>query len=173
MSGMRLSRRSLLGSVGAASITPALPAVARDGTASLPGLPQTEPAFEGTLLTGPQKRMAAGQYSAAIVGGVFTGPLLAGTVHSGRIDWRIDAASEAMHVTASYAVLRQDGVLVQVKDRSVHPQAIRPAMSTRLRTAPEIISDGGEQEPAPLLVGLLDASGFSSGQVSLRAFRVV
>jgi hypothetical protein len=137
---------------------------------------RTELAFEGQIRTGPQQRSSASpaEYSAAIVGGEISGPLLAGAVQSGRIEWTVDAASQTMQVTARYAVLRQDGVLVQVRDRSVHPQAIAPAASTRLQTAPEIIFDDAHHgQPACLLVGLLDASGFSSGQVILRAFRVV
>jgi hypothetical protein len=95
-------------------------------------------------------------------------------VQSGRIEWSVDAASQTMQVTARYAVLRHDGLLVQVNDRSVHPQAIAPAASNRLQTAPEIIAESGHPEqPGCLLVGLLDASEFSSGQVKLRAFRIV
>ncbi len=137
---------------------------------------RTELAFEGEIHTGPQLRAsaAAGQFSAAILGGEISGPLLTGKVQSGRIDWSIDAASQTMQVTASYAVLRPDGVLVQVKDRSVHPQGIAPAASNRLQTAPEISPEGAHQDqPACLLVGLLDASDFAAGQVRLRAFRVV
>jgi hypothetical protein len=86
----------------------------------------------------------------------------------------VDDASQTTQVTARYAVLRQDGVLVQVSDRSVHPQAIAPAAGSRLQTAPEIIAECGHQDPpACLLVGLLDASDFPSGRVKLRAFRIV
>ncbi len=99
--------------------------------------------------------------------------MLAGAVQSGRVEWTVDAASQLVHITAHYAVLCLDGQLVEVRDRSVHPQAIKPASISRLNTAPEIISGGEQQDPAPLLVGLLDASGFSAGQVTLRAFRVV
>lgn len=175
MPGIQLSRRSLLGSVGAASIAPALPAAVGDPALQSPDLPQARPAFEGRLLTGPQQRISQSpaRYSAAILGGDLTGPLLAGAVQSGRIEWTVDPESQAMHISAHYSVLRLDGQLVEVRDRSVHPQAIRPASITRLNTAPEIISSGGQQETASLLVGMLDASGFSSGQVTLRVFRVV
>lgn len=165
----------MLGSVGAASIAPALPAAVCDPVLQSPDLPQTEPAFEGRLLTGPQQRISQSpaRYSAAILGGELSGPLLAGAVQSGRIEWTVDQESQTMHISAHYAVLRLDGELVEVRDRSVHPQAIKPASIGRLNTAPEIISGGEQQEFSPLLVGLLDASGFSSGKVTLRAFRVV
>ena len=169
----------MLASVGAVSVSPALLGATRNSTP--PGddlaLPEvrTELAFEGQIRTGPQQRSGdALRYSAAILGGEITGPVLAGTVQSGRIEWSVDAASQTMQVTARYAVLRGDGVLVQVTDRSVHPQAIVPAASSRLHTAPEISSEGEQHgQPACLLVGLLDASEFSSGQVKLRAFRIV
>ncbi len=134
------------------------------------------PAFEGRFLTGPQQRNGQSpvQYSAAILGGEITGPLLQGAVQTGRIEWTVDAASQTVQIAAHYSVLRRDGVLVQVRDRSIHPQAIKPANSAGLRTAPEIIVEGEHQDVAsPLLVGVLDASGFSTGQVMLRAFRIV
>jgi hypothetical protein len=172
---MRLSRRSLLGSVGAASISPALPALARDSAAPAAEFPATTPAFEGRLLLGPQKRLTQfpARYAAAVLGGEFSGTVLAGVVQTGRVEWTVDADSQSMQISAQYAVLRQDGELVEVRDRSVHPRAVKPASIARLQTAPEIGSAGGLQEPPLLLVGLLDASGFSKGQVTLRAFRVV
>jgi hypothetical protein len=175
MSRMQLSRRSLLGSVGAATVAPALPAATRDLAEAVAGLPRTVPAFEARLRTGPQLRssLSQAQFSAAILGGELAGPLLQGVVQSGRIEWTIDSASRALHITAHYAVLRHDGVLVQIKDHGIHPQAMKPADSTRLRTSPEISVDGEPHMAASLLVGLLDASGFSSGEVTLRAFRVV
>lgn len=167
----------MLASVGAVSVSPVLPGANRPSPpADLPPEVRTELAFEGQIRTGPQQRSgdASFRYSAAILGGEIDGPVLAGAVQSGRIEWSVDAASQTMQVTARYAVLRRDGVLVQVTDRSVHPQAIVPAASSRLQTAPEISCEGEHHEqPACLLVGLLDASEFSSGQVKLRAFRIV
>lgn len=171
----------MLASVGAVSVSPALFGGAGADTSLVANRREhpdvrTELAFEGQIRTGPQQRSSAApaQFSAAILGGEISGPLLAGKVQSGRIEWSIDAASQTMQVTARYAVLRHDGVLVQVNDRSVHPQGIAPAASARLQTAPEISTEGEHQDqPACLLVGLLDASDFAAGQVKLRAFRVV
>lgn len=176
-----LTRRSLLASAGAASVSPVLFGSAPGDVGAAPaagGDPEvhTEPAYEGHVRTGAQQRsgMAPGHYWAPILGGELTGALLAGAVQSGRIDWSIDAASQTMQIAAQYAVLRADGVLVQIKDRSVHPQAIRPIATARLQTAPELVCEGATgQEFACLLVGLLDVSQFASGQVKLRAFRVV
>jgi len=175
MPRLQFSRRSLLGSVGAASIAPALPAAVCDPAMQSADLPVAQPAFEGRLLTGPQQKISQSpaRYTASILGGEFKGTLLAGAVQSGRIEWTVDQDSQAMHISAHYAVLRPDGQLVEVRDRSAHPQALRPASITRLHTAPEIVAGGEQQDFAPLLVGLLDASGFSSGQVVLRVFRVV
>ncbi len=66
MPRMRLSRRSLLGSVGAASITPSLPAAGFDTVSSSPDLPHTTPAFDGSLIMGPQQRVS--QVSRQILG---------------------------------------------------------------------------------------------------------
>jgi hypothetical protein len=169
----------VLASVGAASVSPVLLGATRTSHHADAGqLPEvrTELAFEGRILTGPQQRSTDSpfRYAAAILGGEIAGPLLAGKVQSGRIEWSVDAASHIMQVTARYAVLRQDGGLVQVTDRSVHPQAIAPAAISRLQTAPEISAEGEHHgQGAYLLVGLLDASQFAAGQVTLRAFRVV
>jgi hypothetical protein len=146
-----------------------------DRDASLGATVHTEPAFVGTILVGPQQRGASpAHFSAAILGGEVTGPLLEGQVLPGRIEWSIDEASQSVQLGASYAVRRADGQLVQVRDRCVHHGAVAPAAGKGLRTAPELHCDGEHGELAgSLLVGVLDASGFPAGQVELRVFRIV
>jgi hypothetical protein len=172
MEQTRFSRRTVLGSVGAASIAPTLPG---DDDECARVAVHTEPAFTGTILVGPQLRgTSPTHFSAAILGGEVSGPLLQGQVLPGRIEWTIDAGSQTMQLSASYAVRCADGLLVQVRDRSVHGGAAAPAAGKGLRTAPELHTDGEHGGLAgSLLVGVLDASGFSAGQVMLRVFRVV
>jgi hypothetical protein len=65
-------------------------------------------------------------------------------------------------------------LLVRIRDRSLHPEAAVPVASAGFRTAMELYTDGEHVEfPPDMLVGMLDASGFGVGKVSLRAFRVV
>ena len=172
----------MLGSVGAVSMSPTLLATGSAGAAAAaasgqtPSAVQTELAFVGVFRMGPQQRGAdaSAARSAAILGGEVTGPLLQGEIQPGRIEWQLDAAGESVQISAHYAVRRPDGALVQVSDRSVHPVATRPAAATGLRTAPQISMDDVPAGQSPcLLVGVLDASGFSAGQVTLRAFRLV
>jgi hypothetical protein len=172
MEQTRFSRRTVLGSVGAVSVAPALPG---DGDESARLSVHTEPAFAGTIFVGPQQRgTSQAHFSAAILGGEVSGPLLQGQVLPGRIEWTIDAGSQTMQLSASYAVRCADGSLVQVRDRSVQGAAAAPAAGKSLRTVPELHADGELGGlSGSVLVGVLDASGFSAGQVMLRVFRVV
>lgn len=178
MGQKRFSRRSVLGSVGAASVVPTIPG--GSAVASATALPidngvQIAPAFVATLNVGRQIRNDASprHFSAPVLGGEVTGPLLTGSVQPGRIEWIIDEASNTVELIASYAVLRADGALIQVRDRSMHAVAAAPAASADIRTAPELHADSAHVELQPsVLVGMLDASGFTEGRVSLRAFRI-
>jgi hypothetical protein len=178
MGQKRFSRRSVLGSVGAASVVPTI--TGGSAVASATALPfdngvQVAPAFVATLNVGRQIRNDASprHFSAPILGGEVTGVLLSGLIQPGRIEWTIDAASNTVELIASYAVLRADGALIQVKDRCVHAVAAAPAASAGIRTAPELLADSAHVElPPSVLVGMLDASGFADGRVSLRAFRI-
>lgn len=169
----------MLGSVGVAVVVPST--FAGNAVASATTLPfdngvQVELAFIANLLVGRQLRNGAApvRFSAPVLGGEVTGTLLSGQVQPGLVEWTIDERSNTVELVASYAVLRADGVLVQVRDRSMHPAAVAPAANAGIRTAPALQADSGHIDlPPSVLVGVLDASAFADGKVSLRAFRVV
>jgi hypothetical protein len=181
MPGLRISRRSVLGSVGVVSLTSALTPQALAQThhgEAVSGdsqLPVTESVFVARLDVGASQRaMVAGQRWAAIHGGEVAGPLLKGRIQQGRITWQVNAASQCVEITASFAVLCADGALIQVQDRSVHPLGASPATIAGLSTTPSLLDAAGEEmSAAGLLVGRLDAREFASGRVMLQVFRVV
>ncbi len=180
MRDVRVTRRSVLGSVGAVSVSSSLTAqaVGADAGAFLSATapPRTAPAFDAVLKVGRAQRSAAGATlaSAPILGGEIAGPLLSGEVLPGLVEWRIDAPSQSMEVCARFSVRREDGVMVEVRDRAVIPAATAPAAAAGLCTAPELLDAASEMPASPeLLVGRLDATRFGSGVVVLRAFRIV
>lgn len=179
---MRITRRSVLGSVGAVSLSPALTAHALTGPVDAALQPddsppvRSVPAFDAHLVVGPARRSAADPASgwAPVTGGEVTGSVLRGVVLPGRVEWHVDHASQCVEIRARFSVLRADGVRVEVRDRAVYPSAVAPGAVVGLCTAPELLDAATEQPVSPmLLVGRLDASGFDAGRVSLRAFRVV
>src|SRR5688500_7470756 len=117
MARARISRRSLLGSVGAASLAPGLlsptPSEARLAQDSA-GAPQLQPAFAAELALGVPALDGAvpQQMRAEIQGGSVTGRLLRGTVQHGTVGWRSDPVAALTEVTARFTVLREDGRLV-------------------------------------------------------------
>jgi len=171
MSGTRVSRRAMLGSVGAASLSPVLQASIPDLSASL-DLPLARPAFTAALQTAEMQESASGSRSASIIGGSMQGRRLSGNVRSGRIQWSAPALGSPVEVTTHLLVARPDGSLVEVLNRGVVPAdsdvSCHPAISTRIELA------GNEEGPgAPLLlVGRLDASGLGKGVLKLQAFEV-
>jgi hypothetical protein len=179
MPKLRITRRAVLGSVGATlSSTLAAPAGAHLAPMPAQGslaLPQARPAFAALLEVG-ESMQAPGtstQRWVTILGGAIDGPRLRGVVQGGRFDWRQDAAGESVEVTATFIVRRDDGRLIEVRDRGFYPAASAAAASAAICTSPELVEPAGEGPvAAAVLVGRLDASQLDRGMVRLLAFEV-
>jgi hypothetical protein len=170
MASARITRRALLGSAGAASLSPVLPVPAGAGLS-----PHARLAFAARLRVGKAQAVAGhpGRQWTAVLAGEIGGPLVSGAVQAGRIDWNVDEASRSVEVTAQFAVLCGDGRLLQIRDRAVFAGVTPPSRMPCVATAPQVVDQAGELAATPaLLVGRLDASGFARGVVQLDAFEV-
>jgi hypothetical protein len=104
--------------------------------------------------------------------GTAKGPHLSGDVLSGHVRWQTDAARSVVDVNVEMLVRCEDGRVVEVLDRSVHPVAARPDDLSRLASATELVV-AGEQDGLPVLfVGRMDASLLAAGSLTLSAFRI-
>lgn len=170
MAGARITRRAVLGSAGAASLSPVFALNASD-----PALPHTRLAFAAHVSVGAAAGVSGhpGRRWCAVLGGTLRGPLLSGAVQGGRIDWQIDAPSHTVEITARFGVLAADGRLLELRDRTVFAGAVQPAGMAAIATAPVLVEQAEEVPATPvLLVGRLDASQFVRGLVHLDAFEV-
>ena len=159
-----MTRRTLLGSISAAGLFPSF-ATATTAAASHAAVP----ALEIGLRIGQPQSGLAGWRHAAIHGGSVAGALMQGRVQSGRLEWLVDPASGAVAVVARVQMRRDDGVLVELCDRTTHAGADGSDFPG-LTTAPQLLDAAGASLPHPVLAGRLDASGFARGVVTLRAF---
>jgi hypothetical protein len=158
----RITRRCLLGTIGAVGMFPAFaPAISSS---------RARPALQVALRIGQPGSGTAAWRHAVIHGGKVTGVLMQGDVLSGRLDWLVDPASGAVEVVACVQVLRRDGVLVELRDRTVHAGADDLAGQPGLCTAPQLFDASGGFLPQPALAGRLDATALARGLVTLRAF---
>jgi len=171
MSGTRVSRRAMLGSVGAASLSPVLQASVSGVSASL-DLPFARPAFAATLQTAEVHESAGGSRSASIIGGSIQGRRLSGAVQSGHIHWSASSGGSAVEVTTRLLVARPDGSLVEVHDRGVMPPDTDAARHAAIPTRTELAGVREEEGVPLLLVGRLDASGLGKRVLKLQAFEV-
>lgn len=161
----RITRRSVLGSIGAAGMFPVL------AQAIAPGAPRVErPLLQAGLRIGEPQAGEAGWRHATILGGSMIGGLLQGEVQSGRIEWLVDPASGAVEVAASMQVLRSDGARIELRDRSSAAGADHQHGMPGVPTAPRLFDAAGVPLPQPMLAGRLDASLLAQGAVTLRAF---
>lgn len=177
MASSLITRRSLLGTAGAASLSPVLLKDTNDCTGQqlASAVPHAVPAFTARVEVGAASRVGTqpGLHHASIHGGEITGPLLNGKVQGGRVQWHVDAALGQVEITACFAVLRADGVLLEVRDCARYPADSLPAATGPIATAPVLMETAGELPATPaLLVGRLDASQFAKGVVLLHAFEV-
>ncbi len=161
-----MTRRTLLGSVGAAAMFPPLATVA---AASPPDM--TLPALDVRLRIGAPQTGQGGRRHAAVEGGRVTGLLLRGSVQSGQLEWFVDPASGAVEVTARLQVRRTDGVLVELRDRTAHAPAAGLDAQPGWPTAPRLFEKtSGRSVTNTPLSGRLDTADLARGQIRLRAF---
>jgi hypothetical protein len=177
MASSLITRRSLLGSAGAASLTPVLlnDTDTCTGQPLQPAAPKAAPAFTARIAVGAGSRISfqPGLRHASILGGEITGPLLNGTVQGGNVQWHIDAANGQVEIAARLVVLRSDGVLLELRDIARYPADSLPSATASIATTPVLMETAGELPATPaLLVGRLDASQFANGVVLLHAFEV-
>lgn len=170
MTGTRVSRRSVLGSVGAASLSPALLQASISESALHP---LALPAFQARIEVGQPTGTDGNSHWAPVTGGVIRGQRLAGRVQGGRIDWRTGAGGGPVEVTACFQVLCEDGRLVEVQDRGLQAAEMDAPAGTVMTTTPELSGDVGEWCARPaLLVGRMDTSQLGKGVLKLHAFEV-
>lgn len=174
MAGTHISRRSMLGSVGAASLTPVLLKASENSFSPTPSLtdaaalPHASPVFVAQLRVTVLATDAAIK-QVAITGGELQGPSLEGVVQGGRIEWQPQATGLA--VVVRFAVRRADGTLVELCERGLQADCADVTAAARLSTVSQPAPEDDSALPA-LRVGRLDLTGLQQGMVRLLAFEV-
>jgi hypothetical protein len=160
-----LTRRTVLGSVGAAAMFPQWAGAVHSHAAQVP-----QALLEISLRIDEPRAGLHGWRRAPVRGGVASGKLLRGSVQQGQLQWLVDPASGAVQVALDLQLLRVDGALIRLRDRSADAE-VAPLEFPGVPTAPELFDAGGIALPVPArLAGRLDASCLGRGVVWLRAF---
>lgn len=181
-----LTRRRLIGGVGAASLLPAapLPASAASAPAAAGGPDEltplrTEFVLEIRANLAPTIEFGAGANGVRrlvpISGGTFEGPKLRGIIEPGGGDWQLVRPDGVTSVEAKYTLRAGDGTLVSVTNRGI---IVPPAVATGpnyVRTVPEFEVAMGPHDwlNKSVFVGSLDATRFRQGRVVVRVFRLI
>lgn len=161
-----MTRRTLLGSMGAATMFPRL-AAGVNATAPRAAMP----AMQIGVRVGEPRNGLHGRRHAEVLAGLVHGSLMQGAVQSGHLEWLVDPASGAVEVALDMRLLRADGALLRLRDRSVHADAAVLADVPGILTAPQLFDSTGAALLAPArLAARLDASGLGRGVIWLRAF---
>ena len=191
-----LSRRHLLGGVGAAALLPAHdtraaapPGGSASSSATSPPVDVSAPPQTELVLTIRADIAAAVTIGPSaqgvrrlipITGGEFHGPRLSGVVLPGGADWQLERPDGVTQVEAKYTLEATDGTLVSVTNRGiiVPARGAAPdvaASAPYVRTVPEFEVAVGPHDwlNRAVFVGSLDASQFRQGHVVIRVFRVV
>lgn len=175
MAGTRISRRSMLGTVGAASLAPALlqASASASGTDPRPdpaSLPHASPLFVARLQVGACATDGAISH-APITGGELHGHALQGVVQGGRIEWQRQASGLA--VAVRFAVRRADGTLAEISERGLQADCCDIAGAGSISTVAEAPGPDSDSPATPALrVGRLDVTRLSQGVARLLAFEV-
>lgn len=160
-----MTRRTLLGSVGAATMFPQLAA----GVSRI-APPAALPAMQIAMRVDEPRHGLQGRRHAVVLAGRVEGSLVQGTVQSGRLEWLADPLTGAVDIAIDLQLLRADGRLLQLRDRSV-PADGAAVGAPGVATAPQLFDSAGSAWLAPAqLAGRLDASGLARGVIWLRAF---
>jgi hypothetical protein len=91
-------------------------------------------------------------------------------VQSGQLAWLVDPATGAAEVAINLVFTCDDGMRVQLRDRTVHAGAYGVADVPGLATAPALLDAAGEPLFRAALAGRLDTAALARGAVWLRAF---
>jgi hypothetical protein len=160
-----MTRRTLLGSVAAVTMfpQPAAGVYSQAPQATTPGMQI------GLRLGEPESRLH-GWRRALVLAGMVEGSLMQGTVQSGQLEWLVDPASGAVEVAIDMLLVRADGALIRLRDRSAPADDAAQRASPGLSTAPELFDAAGTLLAPARLAGHLDVSGLGRGVVWLRAF---
>lgn len=171
MAGTRVSRRSMLGTVGAAALAPALVQASPGRPLNGAPLPHASPLFAAQLEVAALVREVAGAH-VAITGGTLRGRALAGVVvQGGHIQWQPQV--RGMAVTVRFGVRLADGSLVEVCERGLLADCNDITDAAVISTVPEPPGPDSEAPASPALrVGRLDATRLQQGMVRLVAFEV-
>jgi hypothetical protein len=160
-----MTRRTLLGSVAAATLLPRLAA----GVTS-PSPDTATPAMQVSMRLGEPLVGMHGWRRAVVLAGLVQGSLMQGKVQSGQLQWLVDPASGAVEIAIDMLLVRADGAMIQLRDRSAPAVAAPSAAWPGLPTAPALFDAAGMQLSPVGLAGRLDASALGRGLVWLRAF---
>lgn len=112
MGEARLTRRSLLGAVGAASLSSTSLAAA---AASLPAASHDGVQLQLVVELHPAQAGAGNHRWARIARGLVGGSELRGRIEAGRVDWQVDPASGAAEAVAHCRVRSADGSVVELR----------------------------------------------------------
>jgi hypothetical protein len=105
MADARMTRRAVVGAVGACSLWPVL----GDALAIEAPAPAAAKAFEAVLWLGIAQAGDGNHRWAQVAMGEVTGGSLCGSVQSGRLDWHVDPATGAAEAVATCRVRGVDG----------------------------------------------------------------
>lgn len=174
MAGTHMTRRSMLGTVAAASLAPVLPARAdlhAGPGASGAQLPRARPAFIGRLQVSGMPGASTTPF-VAITGGTLRGGSLAGTVRAGQIQWQLQPEG-SFEVVVRFDLHCADGELLQVHERGLIPAGTAITQCAAINATAEVLgADGLPSARASLLVGRIDTTQLHAGVMRLLAFEV-
>lgn len=160
-----MTRRTVLGSVGAAAVFPQWAQALHPDHLRVP-----QPVLEINLRIGTPRALMHGWRGAAVRAGLASGSLLQGAVQTGQLRWLVDPASGAVQVELDLLLMRADGAAIRLRDRSA-PEQIATLEIPGVPTAPQLFDAAGVALPAKArLAGRLDPAAMGRGLVQLRAF---
>lgn len=106
MADARMTRRAVVGAVGACSLWPVLGEASAIEAAPAPAAPK---AFEAVLQLGASQAGHGNHRWARVDAGEVTGGAVCGSVLAGRLDWHVDPATGAAEAVATCRVRGTDG----------------------------------------------------------------
>lgn len=174
-----LSRRRMLGAVGALGLLPARglsaesPQPSRAVPVSGSGEPRTEFLLAVQAEVTPATFLGEGgeglRRLMTVAGGVFEGPRLRGHILPGGEFWQLERPDGVTTLEARFTLKATDGSLLSMTHRGL------AAPGAQARTVPEIEAPAGLHDwlNRAVFIGSLDASESRQGRVLIQVFQVV